>query len=67
MNNQMHYVQFTTLSSDSRYNGLVVNMPLEDFGAVLSFMERERLRAHFKTAEHIKEENKSSSHPIQEF
>jgi len=59
MNKQTDYVQFTLSSTNPKYDGITVNMPLEDF---VSIMEATNLRAQLEVA---RPNNKP--HRIQEF
>lgn len=59
MNKKSDYVQFTLSSSNPKYNGVTVNMPLEEF---LSLMEATNLQEQLQA---VRPDNKP--HRIQEF
>lgn len=59
MNNQTDYVQFTLSSTNPKYNGITVNMPLAEF---VSIMEMTDLQEQLKA---VRPNNKP--HRIQEF
>lgn len=59
MNKQTDYVQFTLSSTNPKYNGVTVNMPLEEF---VSLMETTNLQEQLQVA---RPNNKP--HRIQEF